>query len=75
MRRSRLLVDDISHDALLTRAYGLPATVAHDVDDHFLPAVLTPRLATIVLTQIGDVLHDALHRPCKWAVVLVVHGP
>ena len=76
MRRHGLPVDDISHDdALLIRTYGrnntkssrvdLPTTVADDVDDHFLPAVFTPRLAGIVITQIGNVLHDSLHTPCK----------
>ena len=43
-------------------------------DDHFLPTVFTPRLAVIALTQISSVLHDAMHRPRKWAVILVVHG-
>jgi len=66
-------VDDISHDALLIHAYGLLMTVADDVDDHFLLAVLTLRLAAIMLTQIGNVIHDALHSPCKWAIVLIVH--
>ena len=75
MRRHRLLVDDISYDALLIRAYGssniqssrvdLPTTVADDVDDDFLPTVFTPRLATIVFTQICNVLHDAVHSPCQ----------
>src|SRR5207302_7138589 len=75
MRRHRLLVDDISHDALPIHASGrnnversrveLPTTVADDVNDHLLPAVLTSRLAAIVLTQIANILHDALHSPCN----------
>jgi len=75
MRRHRPPVDDHSHDAFLIRAYGsnntessrvdLLTTVADDVDDHFLPAVLTSRLVGIVPTQIGNVLHDALHSPSK----------
>ena len=82
MRRHRLPVDDISHDALLKRAsghnntkrvrVGLPPTVADDVNDQ-LPADLTSRLAAIVLIQVGNILHDALHSRCKEAVVLVVH--
>jgi len=70
----RAPVDDISCNALMIRAYSLPTTVADDVDDHFLPTILTLRLAVIMLTQTGNVSHDALHSPCKWAVVLVVHG-
>ena len=75
MRRHRLPVDDISHNALLARVFGrkntessradLPTTVADDVDEHFLPAVLTPRLAATMPTQIGNVLHAALHIPCE----------
>ena len=82
MRRHRLPVDDISHDALLIRAFGcnntkrvrvgLPPNVADDVNDH-LPADLTSGLAAIILTQIGNIPHDALHSRCKEAVVLVVH--
>jgi hypothetical protein len=65
----------IGDDARLIRAHGLnntenlrvdlPKTIADDVVDHFLPAVLTPRFPAIVLTRIGNVLHDALHSPCK----------
>ena len=64
-----------SHDALLIRAFGhnnnvslrhdLPKTVADNVDDHFLPAVFTSRLAAITLRQISNVLHDALHNRCR----------
>jgi hypothetical protein len=73
--RHRLPVDDIGCDAHLIRAHGLnntensradlPRTIADDVVDHFLPAVLTPRFAAIVLTRIGNVLYDALHSPGK----------
>jgi hypothetical protein len=83
MRHHRLPVDDISHDALLVRAsgrnniknarVGLPPTVADDVNDH-LPADLTSHLAANELTQIGNILQDALHSRYKEAVVIVVHG-
>ena len=53
MRRHMLPVD------------GIPRTVADNVDDRFLPAVLTLRLATITHRQIGNVFHDALHERCK----------
>ena len=82
MRRHRPPVDDIIHDALLKHAsgrnntkrvrVGLPPTVADDVNDQ-RPADLTSRLAAIVLTQVGNIIHDALHSRCKEAVVLVVH--
>ena len=51
MHRHRPPVDDNSHDVLrlLLRAYGFNDT--DDVDDRFLSAVPTPRLAAIVLTQ------------------------
>ena len=84
MCRYGLAVDDIGRNAFLIRAYGcdnakctridLLATVADDADHHFLPTVFTPRLAAIPLTQIRNVLHDAMHRPRKQAVILVVHG-
>jgi len=51
MHRHRPSIDDHSHDAFLIRAYGcndtkssqvdLLTTVTDDVDNHFLPAVLT----------------------------------
>ena len=73
MRCHRLLVDDISHDALLMGASGrnntgssridLPTTVADDVNDH-LPVVFTSRLGAIVLTQLSNIFHDAQHGPC-----------
>jgi len=75
MRCHRLPINDIGHDTLLIRAFvrnntenlrvDLPTTVADDVDDQFLPAALTPRLAAIMLTQRGQVLHAALRSPCK----------
>ena len=36
--------------------------------------VFTPRLAAIPLAAISNFLHDAMHRPCKQAVTLVVDG-
>ena len=73
----------ICHDVPQIRAYGrnntensrvdLPTTIADDVDDNFLLAVLTSRLATIV-TQMGHIFNDAPHNPCKRAVALVIHG-
>ena len=53
MRRHMLPVD------------GIPKTVADNVDDRFLPAVLTLRLATITHRQVRDVFHNALHDRCK----------
>lgn len=75
MRRETYLpVDDMSYDVPLIRAYGrnkpessrvdLPTAIADDVDDNFLPAILTSRLAAIV-THMGNVFHDTLHNPCK----------
>ena len=71
MRHHRLPVDDISHFLLLIRAHGrndiedsrvdLPTTVADDANHHLLPAVITPSLAAIVLTQIGQC---SSRRPC-----------
>ena len=73
----------MGYDVPLIRAYGrnnadssrvyLPTTIADDVEDNFLPAVLTSCRVAIV-TQMGNAFHDALHNPCKWAVVLVIHG-
>ena len=73
----------MSHDVPPIRAYGrnntensrvdLLATIADDVDNNLLPAVLTSRLAAIV-TQMGHIFYDAPHNPCKWAVALVIHG-
>ena len=73
----------MSHDVPPIRAYGrnntenlrvyLPTTIADDVGDNFLPAVLTSRLAAIV-TRMGQILDDAPHDPCKWAFVLVING-
>ena len=78
-----LPVDGMGYDVPLIRAYGrnyadssrvhLPTTIADDVEDSFLPAVLTSRLVAIV-TQMGNIFHDALHNPCKRAAVLVIHG-
>ena len=78
-----LLVDGMGYDVPLVRAYGrnntgssrvdLPTTIADDVEDSVLPAVLTSRLVAVV-TQMGNIFHDALHNPCKRAVVLVIHG-
>ena len=65
----------IGDDAHLIRAHGLnntekwrvdpPKTIVDDVVSYFLPAILTSRFAAIVLTRIGNVLHDARHNPCK----------
>ena len=75
IRHHILPVDGINHDALLICASDrsnaknwrgdLLTAVADDVYDHCLPAVLPPRLqvAAIVLTQTGNVLHDALPSP------------
>ena len=76
MRHHRLTVDGPkSRDAVLIRAYSrhntkgprvdFLTTIADNTDDHFLPSILAPRLAAITSTQIGNVLHDAVHRPCK----------
>ena len=50
---------------LRIRELTFQKTIVDDVVDHFLPAVPTPRFAAIVLTRIGNVLHDALHSPCS----------
>ena len=70
-----LTIDDVGRNAFLIRAYGcddakrtrvdLLPTVADDADHHFLPTVFAPGLAAIPLTQISNVLHDAMHRPRK----------
>ena len=70
-----LAVDDVRRNAFLIRAYGcddaertcvdLLATVADDAYHHFLPTVFAPGLAARALTQISNVLHDAMHRPRK----------
>ena len=83
MRGNRLAVDDVGRDALLVRAdsrdgaqrarVDLLAAVADDTDDHLLPSLLAPSLAAIALAEIGDVLHDAVHRARKERVVLIVH--
>jgi hypothetical protein len=84
MRRETYLpVNDMSYDVSLIRAYGRnntessrvapTTTIADDVDDNFLPAICTSRLAAIV-TQMGNVFHDGRRNPCKWAVVFVIHG-
>jgi len=36
-------------------------TVADDADYHFLPTILTSRLAAVAFTQVSDVPHDAVH--------------
>ena len=64
----------LSYDCYLRTRVDLLTTVADDADHHFLPVVLTPRLAAIALTHISNVLHNPMHRPRKWAVILVVHG-
>lgn len=75
MCRHWLPVDNVLRNALLIRANGrdnaerprvdLLTTVADDANDHFLPTFLPPGLATITFAQVRDVLHDAVHRPCK----------
>ena len=53
MRRHLLPVDDI------------PKTVADNVDDYFLTALLTLRLAAITHRLIGNIFHDTPHDRCK----------
>jgi hypothetical protein len=84
MRSHRLPVDDVSRDTLLIRAHSgndtegsrvdLLATITNDADNDFLPTISTPGLAAITLAQIGDILHDAVHRPRKKGVILVIHS-
>ena len=87
MRHDRPVVDGpraSSRDAVLIRAYSrhnaegprvdLLTTVADNTDNHFFPSIFAPRLAAVAFTQIGNVLHDAVHRPGKLAVILVVQG-
>jgi hypothetical protein len=77
MRRHRLPVDDIGHFLLLIRAYDrnnvensrvdILTTVADDADDHFLPAILIPGLAAIVLAPCLVVVKRPCRRPlCTW---------
>ena len=40
----------------------------------FFSTVFTPQLAAITLAAISNFLHDAMHRPCKQAVTLLVDG-
>lgn len=49
--------------------------ISGDVNNHFLPTFLTPVFTAIALAhrQISNVLHDPEHRPCKEAVILVIH--
>ena len=82
--RHWLPVNGIGRDALLIGAYcrnnaqgsrvDLLTAIADDADDHFLPALLAPGLTAITLAQISNVLHNAVHRPCEEAVILVIHG-
>ena len=84
MRRDWFAVDDVLRDAVLVCADGrnsaegarvdLLASVADDTNDDFLPAVLSPGLAAIALTQISDILHDAMHSAREERVVLIVHS-
>ena len=84
MRRNLLAVDDIGRDAILVCANSsnsaqrarvdLLPTVTDDTYDDLLPSVPSPNLATIALTEISDVLHDAVHGAREERVILIIHS-
>lgn len=83
MRRNRLPIHDILRNPILIRPHrrddtqrpriNLLPPIAHHTHNNLLPPVLAPRLAPIPLTQMRDILHDAVHRPREQSVVFIVH--
>jgi len=84
MRRHILLPNLRLCHTLLIRAHrrnhtqrprvDLASPIANNTHHHLLPPVLTPRLASVPLTQMRNVLDHTVHRPAKKFLVFVVHG-
>jgi hypothetical protein len=53
---------------------NLGPPIANDANHDLLPAVLPPSLAPVPLTQMSDVLDDAVHTSTEELFVLIVHG-
>jgi hypothetical protein len=71
--RNAILVCANSRDSTQSARIDLLTSIANDTNDDLLPSVLPPSLAAIALTQISDILHDAMHRAREQRVVLIVH--
>jgi hypothetical protein len=84
MRRHILLPNLRLRHALLIRAHrrnhtqrprvDLAPSITHNTHHHLFPPVLTPRLASVPLTQMRNILDHTVHRPAEQLLVFVVHG-
>jgi len=84
MSGHRLSVDGILSDSLLVDAHSSDCTqcarvdfgtsIGNDAHDDLLPSVLTPSLTPISFAQMGDILHNTMHRSGEELLVFVVHG-
>ena len=52
----------------------LAPSVTHNTHHHLLPPIFTPRLASVPLTQMRNVLDHTMHRPAEQFLIFVVHG-
>jgi hypothetical protein len=71
-------------DALLVDAHGsndaqrpqidLSSPITHNTHDHFLPPIFAPSFAPLPLTQMGNILNNAMHGTTEELLVFDVHG-
>ncbi|RCI08911.1 hypothetical protein L249_4922, partial [Ophiocordyceps polyrhachis-furcata BCC 54312] len=78
------VVDVVLGDAVLIDAHGgqgvqrasvdLVSSVRDDTDDDLLPSGLAPGARPRARAEMGNILHDGVHRPREADLVLVIHG-
>lgn len=84
MSRNILFPNLCLRHALLVRAHrrndtqcpriDLASSITHNTHHHLFPPVLTPRFASVPLTQMRDILDHTMHSPAEQFLVFVVHG-
>jgi hypothetical protein len=84
MSRNVLFSNFCLRDALLVDAHGsndaqrprinLSPPITHNTHNHFLPPILAPSFAPLPLTQMGNILDNAMHSTTEKLLVFVVHG-